>query len=83
MAFRGKFWNLLDTRAGYRSNYIVVFGRYIKRMVAAIRRVCGLFCRSAACKGIAEDPICRQIFVSIKIYTVRIAELTVRFRPKG
>ena len=63
--------------------YIVVFGRYIKRMVAAIRRVCGLFCRSAACKGIAEDPVCRQIFVSIKIYTVRIAELTVRFRPKG
>lgn len=83
MAFRGKFWNLLNTRAGYRSNYIVVFGRYIKRMVAAIRCVCGLFCRSAACKGIAEDPVCRQIFVSIKIYTVRIAELTVRFRPKG
>ena len=71
------------TRAGYRSNYIVVFGRYIKRMVAAIRCVCGLFCRSADCKGIAEDPVCRQIFVSIKIYTVRIAELTVRFRPKG
>lgn len=55
----------------------------IKRMVAAIRCVCGLFCRSADCKGIAEDPVCRQIFVSIKIYTVRIAELTVRFRPKG
>ena len=43
---------------------------------AAIRCVCGLFCRSAACKGIAEDPVCRQMFVSIKIYTVRIAELT-------
>ena len=75
--FQGaSFGNRLDTRAGYRSNYIVVFGRYIKRMVAAIRCVCGLFCRSAACKGIAEDPVCRQIFVSIKICTVRIAELT-------
>ena len=78
-----KFWHLSDSCVHHGADYISFFHQYTERMVAAIRCVCGLFCRSAACKGIAEDPVCRQIFVSIKIYTVRIAELTVRFRPKG